>query len=70
METYEIVDGQRVAVRIRDSDGCWISVDKLTAAEQVARNQYFRRLRRARRDYVAAQRAAELEGEGDNGRDD
>lgn len=66
---YEIVDGEKVPVRIRDSNGCWISVDKLTAPEQVARNQYYRRLRRARRDYVAAQRAAEAEREGDNGRD-
>lgn len=66
---YEIVDGEKVLVRIRDSNGCWIGVDKLTAPEQVARNQYYRRLRRARRDYVAAQRSAELEREGDNGRD-
>ena len=63
MSVYEIVDGEKVPVRIRDSNGCWIGVDKLTAAEQVARNQYYRRLRRARREYVAAQRAAERQDE-------
>ena len=63
----EIVDGQRVPVRLRGADGAWIPVARLSAVEQVARNQYFRRLRRARMEYIAAQRA--LEGEREGGRD-
>ena len=66
----EIVDGERVPVRLRGADGAWIPVEQLSAAEQVARNQYYRRLRRARREYIAAQRAAEREGgRGQDGRD-
>lgn len=55
----EIVDGKEVLVKFRDENGAYISVERLSAEEQVARNQYLRRLRRARAKMVREMREKE-----------
>lgn len=66
----EIVDGKEVLVRFRDENGAYIHIDRLSAEEQTARNQYLRRLRRARAKMVREMREREKSKETEEARDE